>query len=125
MTVADASRSKGSLVGGVSVVGQQILAVTIGAVADSSTQLVISGRYPELLAHRKEVRAQIEQSEIAIHQLDDAEAKVHQMPIGDKRQQLSHKIAATRSYLQYNLTSQQQEWETTNAERDAFLAQAL
>ena len=124
LTVADASRSKGSLVGGVSVVGQQILAVTIGAVADSSTQLVISGRYPELLAHRKEVRAQIEQSEIAIHQLDDAEAKVHQMPIGDKRQQLSHKIAATRSYLQYNLTSQQQEWETTNAERDAFLAQA-
>ena len=88
----------------------------------------MTGRAMDQVRHcntMQEVRAQIEQSEIAIHQLDDAEAKVHQMPIGDKRQQLSHKIAATRSYLQYNLTSQQQEWETTNAERDAFLAQAL
>lgn len=124
LTVADASRSKGSLVGGISVVGQQIMAVTLGAVADSSTQLVISGRYPELLAHKKEVRSQIEQSEAALQQLDDADAKVHKLPIGEKRHLLSQKIAATRSHLQYNLTSQQQDYETVNAEREAFLAQA-
>ena len=124
LTVADASRSKGSLVGGISVVGQQIIAVTLGAVADSSTQLVISGRYPELLAHKKEVRSQIEQSEAALHQLENADAKVHKLPIGEKRHVLSQKIAATRSHLQYNLTSQLQDYETVNAEREAFLAQA-
>lgn len=124
LTVADASRSKGLLVGGISVVGQQIMAVTLGAVADSSTQLAIRVRYPELLAHKKEVRSQIEQSEAALHQLDDADAKVHTLPIGEKTPSLSQKIAATRSHLQYNLTSQLQDYETVNAEREAFLAQA-
>ncbi len=124
LTVADASRSKGSLLGGEIIVGQQVLAVTLGGMADTSTHISIQGCYPELLARRKALRGEIEHSEMTIKQLEDAGAKVQQLPIGDKRNLLSQKITATRSHVVAQLASEQAEWDQINVERDAFLSQA-
>ena len=124
LTVSDASRSKGSLLGSDIVVGKQVLTVTLGGMADTSTQISIRGCYPELLARKKALRGAIETSELTIKHLEDAEAKVHQLPIGDKRNVLSQKIAATRAHLVEQLAEEQREWDQVNAEREAFLAQA-
>lgn len=124
LTVADASRSKGSLLGGELIVGKQVLAVTLGGMADTSTQISILGCYPELLARKKALRSAIEASELAIKHLDDADAKVHQLPIGDKRNLLSQKIVATRAHLVEQLAGEQRDWDQVNVEREAFLAQA-
>jgi uncharacterized protein len=124
LTVADASRSKGSLLGGEIIVGQQVLAVTLGGMADTSTHIFIQGCYPELLVRRKALRGAIEHSEMTIKQLEDADAKVHQLPIGNKRNLLSQKITATRSHVVAQLACERAEWDQINAERDAFLSQA-
>lgn len=124
LTVADASRSKGSLLGGEIVVGKQVLAVTLGGMADTSTQISIRGCYPELLARKKALRGAMETSELTIKHLEDAEAKVHQLPIGEKRNLLSQKIAATRIHLAEQLAGEQREWDQVNAERETFLAEA-
>lgn len=124
VVVSDEGRRKGTLLGGQVCAGEQILAVVIGGPADNSTQLTIIGDFSELLERRKWLRGEIEHNIEVLHQLDDANSKVAQLPSSEKRNQLASKISATRGHLCRQLKSEEEELDAVNAARDAALARA-
>ena len=122
--VADSSGLKGSLLGGVIQAGISISTVHLGGSADSSTQLIIRGQFPELNARKEQLHQQLEALQQQFDQLSAAGHKITEMPEGSKRTALMSKLQNMQTQLheQYHQLKLQQ--AQVREEREQFLLQA-
>ena len=122
--VADSSGLKGSLLGGVIQAGTALSVVNLGGSADSSTQLIIRGLFPELNAKKDHLHQQQEALQQQYVQLSDAAHKIAEMPEGNKRALLMSKLQHMQAQLdeQYHQLKSQQ--SRVREEREHFLRQA-
>lgn len=122
--VADSNALKGTLLGGVIQAGTTITTVNLGGTADSSTQLIIRGLFPELNARKEQLHQQQEALQLQFNQLAEAGRKIAEMPEGSKRTALMSKLQHMQAQLHEQYQQLKQQQAQLREERERFLQQA-